>query len=474
MWSLRREFLLEHLHLTDATGVEGARWEHFQLAHLADENPLRIEAKSRQIAWSWLIAAEAVAEAILEQRDSIFVSINQREATEKIRYARQIIAALRPDVRPTLKRNNELELELANGARLTSLPARPPRGRARANVYLDEFAHAPHDRAIYTAALPVISKGGRLRIGSSPLGANGVFWEIFGQGLRPYPGYTRKLTPWWHVSAFCTDLLAARAAAPTLAPADLIAHFGNDRIHLLYGAMPEEDFRQEYGAEFVDETTAWITWEEIQTASDPALFCLMSACQGAIDPALAALSTLRQAIETKQLEPVLAGGFDVGRVRNTSELYLVGVSPAGPLPLRLAISLDNTPFDAQADLLAAALATLPISKLLIDQTGIGRQLAEGISKRFPGKAEGVDFTTASKTLWATHAKMLIQQRKTPLPVDRELAYQIHSIKRMVTPSKNLLFDTERNEKHHADRFWAWALALSAASAAARSFKLSFL
>ena len=72
---------------------------------------------------------------------------------------------------------------------------------------------------------------------------------------------------------------------------------------------------------------------------------------------------------------------------------------------------------------------------------------------------GVDFTNATKTLWATDAKMLIQNRRTPLPVDREIAYQIHSIKRLVTASKNLVFDTERNEKHHADKFWAWALAL---------------
>ena len=46
-----------------------------------------------------------------------------------------------------------------------------------------------------------------------------------------------------------------------------------------------------------------------------------------------------------------------------------------------------------------------------------------------------------------------------LPLDRELAYQIHSIKRKVTAAKNLTFDTERNEQHHADKFWAWALGI---------------
>ena len=56
--------------------------------------------------------------------------------------------------------------------------------------------------------------------------------------------------------------------------------------------------------------------------------------------------------------------------------------------------------------------------------------------------------------------MLVQQRKAILPADREIGYQIHSIKRLVSLSKNLVFDTTRNEKHHADKFWAWALALA--------------
>jgi hypothetical protein len=37
---------------------------------------------------------------------------------------------------------------------------------------------------------------------------------------------------------------------------------------------------------------------------------------------------------------------------------------------------------------------------------------------------------------------------------------------MVTAAKNLVFDTTRNEKHHADKFWAWVLALTAALAVA--------
>ena len=132
--------------------------------------------------------------------------------------------------------------------------------------------------------------------------------------------------------------------------------------------------------------------------------------------------------------------------------------------MRLAISLDALEFADQELVIMSVLRKLPITKMYIDQTGIGRNLAENVAKSFGSKAEGVDFTMGTKTLWATDAKMLIQKGRTPLPVDRDLAYQIHSIKKIVTPTKNLVFDTTTNEKHHADKFWAWALMLSAANA----------
>lgn len=460
----RWEFLRDNLDLQAATGVPTARWEPFQVALLNDEHTFSIEAKSRQIAWSWTVAAEAVAEALLSGQSSAFVSINLLEATEKIRYAKAGLDSLAVGGLPALVRDNALGLEFANGARIMSLPARPPRGKARLNIYLDEFAHVQFDRDIYTAALPIISKGGRLRIGSSPLGAGGVFWEVYTEKLRPYPGYVRRATPWWEVWAFCTDVVTARKVAPGLSTRDRVDRFGNERMQTLYANMPEEDFRQEYEAEFVDEAVAWITWEEIQAVQDAGLQVWQAEGRGkAIDGVLAAIAELAQAVQVGKIERVLTGGVDVGRTHDTTELYLVGETTTGTYPLRGMFTLDATPYDEQFVVLARALKALPISKLLIDQTGLGNNLAENLAKQFPVKAEGVTFTNPLKALWATDAKMLIQQRKTPLPADRDLAYQIHSIKRTRGSGTQMSFDTVANEQHHADKFWAWALALAAAA-----------
>ncbi len=464
--TLRAQFLVEHLDLPAAAGVPEARWEHFQLAHLNDDSTFRIEDKSRQIAWSFTVAAEAMALAILNGESSVFVSINLEEAKEKIRYARAVMESLTPGVRPRLARENLLEIELDNGARLISLPSKPPRGKARMNVYGDEFAHVQRDREIYTAMLPIISKGGRLRLGSSPMGASGVFWEIFGEQLRRYPGYTRKRTPWWEVQAFCRGVAEARKLAPAMETARRVELFGNERIQAIFANMPLEDFQQEYECEFIDETTAWITWDEIKAMQSARLTCtLATAREKNLDAMYAAIEAMARAIRAGEVESVLAAGFDVGRTRNTSELFAVGLSPTmDQVPLRLALTLDNVEFDDQLDVLSAAMNSLPIFALLIDRNGLGMMLAEKMEKLFPGRAAGIDFTNPTKAHMATNAKMLIQQRKTPLPADRDIAYQIHSVKRMVTAAKNLVFDSSRSEKHHADKFWAWALALTAALA----------
>lgn len=461
--SLRRHFLVENLDLEAASGVPGARWEAFQLALFDDEGTFRIDNKSRQIAFSFACAADGLAGAILEGRDAIFVSINQEEAAEKVRYAHRIYESLQVAGLPKILRDRMFGMELENGARVDSLPARPPRGRARANIYMDEFAHVPRDRAIYQAALPIISKGGRLRMGSSPFGAMGVFWEIFEQKIRPYPGFVRRSTPWWETYAFCRDMRRARREAPAMASAERVEVFGNSRIREIFTNIPVDDFQQEFETQFVDESTAWIAWEEIRDNQEVDLLCHLGTAAGKdIGAALDAVNALNRDVNAGRVEPSFALGMDVGRTRNATEIFLVGLGTTKQYPLRLALTLDAVGFDEQADVLRHAMKMLPVAIGYIDRTGIGMQLAEKMEREYPAKLQGRTFTAGLKLEWSTTVKMLVQQKRTPLPVDRDLAYQIHSIKRLRSAGNTLVFDTDANERHHADKYWAWALALAAA------------
>lgn len=459
-WTKRAKFLIENLDLPAASGVPDAKWEHFQLAHLNDNGILRCEAKARQIAWSSLISYESVANALIDTIPSLFQSINLEEAREKILYARAAYESLYVRGMPKITQpNTTTQLGFSNGARIISLPGTPQRGKARFWVYLDEWGHQTHDKANYIAALPVVSKGGKLRGASSPMGAGGFFWEVFKEEIRLYPGYTRKSTPWWECKSFLVgaNIRQVYFAAPMMSTRDRVQQYGNERIRLIFENMPLEDFQQEYELAFQDEISAWIAWNLITRNQQDDLLCYHIKSHEDVSKLI---EDVKLAIGAGLIEPVLYGGLDIGRVKDLTEFMGCGKSSTGQLPVRIMVSLANCPYEYQENTIYRLLTELPFASCLIDQNGIGNQLAETLSASTA--AQGVSFTNASKELWAVETRLQLERTNVPLPKDRDLAYQIHSIKKSITAAKNNVFDTERNAKHHADKFWALALALWAA------------
>jgi phage FluMu gp28-like protein len=461
--SVKAQFARDFIDLPEASQVSDARWEAFQVALLNNSSRFGIDTKSRQIAWSFTAAMDAVIDSHINPgTPHVFVSINLDEAKEKIRYGKAVWEATRPDVRSPIIRDSQQEIEFANGSRLISHPCRPVRGKARARVYLDEMAHYKHglDREIYLASLPATTKGdGYIRIGSSPLGAKGLFWEIMTQSMKTWPGFTRRSIPWWEVRALCKDVRMARRVASEMLTHERVYGFGKTALIEIFENMFLEDFQQEYECAWVDEATAWITWEVIKRNQDANLLWWHAR---SVDEALALIPEIQKAIQDGLIEPALTGGIDVGRKKDLSEMMGLGKTTTGQHPLRLSISLDRVEYDDQERCFQELITRLPFTNVLVDQNGIGAQLAENLMNK-TGKTWGVDFTNPTKEVWAVEARLQAERGNTPLPLDRDIVYQIHSIKKTTTAAKNNVFDTERNEKHHADKFWAWALALYASN-----------
>jgi phage FluMu gp28-like protein len=150
-------------------------------------------------------------------------------------------------------------------------------------------------------------------------------------------------------------------------------------------------------------------------------------------------------------------GFDVGRTRDHSQLALFE-EHNGELVCRMLRRYEQVPFAQQEGDLRLLLNILPIARLSIDRSGIGMNLAENLAAEFP-QVMPENFTNASKEIFATDFKILLQRQQVVLPRDRDLVGQIHSIKRRVLPSGKVSFDAERTSRSgHADRFWAIALA----------------
>jgi len=170
------------------------------------------------------------------------------------------------------------------------------------------------------------------------------------------------------------------------------------------------------------------------------------------------VTKIKADIAAGKIESELIGGMDIGRKKDLTEIFFVGAGDINPL--RLMISLDRVEFAKQEKTVRHVLDILPVTGLLVDETGMGMQMAENLSA--DTVAEGAYFTNASKQQWATEMRKQMEISAVPIPNDRDLAYQIHSVKKMITAAKHNVFDTEKNEKHHADKFWALALAVSAA------------
>jgi phage FluMu gp28-like protein len=461
--SLKSQFAAEFIDIQEASQIEGARWEAYQFRDLNNRTRYGLDVKSRQVGWSFTAALDAFCDSRLNPGwPYIFVSINLDEAKEKIRYLRNIVAATDSPARPQrFLVDSMTELEFEDHSRFISHPCKPVRGKAGARVYLDEMAHYPEglDKEIYTAAVPATTKGGGyIRIGSSPLGARGLFWEIATQSMRQWPGFTRTWIPWWVTNSLSLDAKLAAIEAPLMTSEERVEKFGTDILKEIFGNMFLEDFQQEYECMWVDETTSWIPWDVIIRNQKPNLLCFK---YKTVSEVMSGIDDIREAIAQNQIEGALCGGLDIGRKHDLTEFVAVGKSSAGDSPLRLSISLDRVEYDEQEACFTNLIEALPFTDVLIDRNGIGAQLAEALERTW--KANGVDFTNASKELWAVNARIAMQRNQTPIPEDRDLSYQIHSIKKQVTAAKNNVFDTERNAKHHADKFWAWALALYAAN-----------
>lgn len=418
------------------------RLEPYQVAFLQDTATMRAVLKSRQVGFSWLFALEAVISVCTRPKSrAIFVSLNREEAQEKVLYAREIVEALPEKWRPQISHASRLALEFADGSRITSHPCTAPRGRSAADVYLDELAFYRDDLGVYRGALPVISRGGRLVLASTPFGQRGVFWSQCRASMQ-----TGKLhvVPWWRCSWLCVDPGRAAQAAEELDTPARVARFGTDRLKEIYEAMDLEGFQQEYECAFVDAQASWIPYEEIMP-------CVVE--QMPIAATAAGLG---------QVDGELFAGFDVGRRRNASELVVLERA-GGRFTVRMADTLRQAEYRAQKQCLEELMSVRGgvVRRLCIDATGLGANLAEDLARAFPMRVEPVLLTAGVKESLAVALRIAFQNRDLLIPADREFIAQVHAVRRVVTAAGHARFDADDEGASHADKFWALALALHA-------------
>ena len=111
-----------------------------------------------------------------------------------------------------------------------------------------------------------------------------------------------------------------------------------------------------------------------------------------------------------------------------------------------------------------------VRRVCVDQSGIGMMLAEHLVQKYGAMVEPVTFTAPLKERLAPMVKQAFEERTVRIPDNREVRADINSVKRFVTLAGNVRFDAEHTDRGHADRFWALAMVVNAASEPRASFE----
>ena len=311
-------------------------------------------------------------------------------------------------------------IRFENGSKIIGLPANADTARGLSgNVFLDEFAFHRDARAIKAALIPVITRGYRIAVVSTPNGKSGPFYEMWTDRKS---AYTKHRIDIYEV--------AARGI-----------HLRPDIDELRQAMADDELFAQEYECVFLDEGTAFIPHELITNAESD---------RASIDGLLAEIG-----------EPAFAGA-DIGRRRDQTVIWICGLDAEKRRTTRRVVTLRNTPFEEQERICSEIAAKC--GRFAIDETGLGMMLAENLQRRHGAKVIPVTFTVAEKEDMAVRLKRALEDRTFLLPADRTIRASFHSIKRLPGSGGHFRFDAERTEDTgHADSFWAAALCERAAS-----------
>jgi phage FluMu gp28-like protein len=455
----------------------------WQELFLQDQSRFLVLLKGRQEGFSFAVAAKKFIE--LQSPDVVnhtvqFVSYNLADAIDKIRYVEIMAHSMPEKYRKKIKSETKtsIEFEDTNGtttSRLLSIACRPPRGKP-GDVVLDECAvyGTAKSQLIYTAALPSISRGGTITLGSTPLGMVGMFYDIYTNAeKRGYKSYT---VPWWYSGALCKDVMQARQSGiQEMDTEDRVRLWGKEILQQALAALDVQSFQQEYECTFIDSAESYISLDLIY-ANTPGMRegdRAVALDEGQGEPVdgleVYAFKTADDLLAGYPLHPALYGdrlflGYDVARRRDASVIHVIGVMPNGKKRTVANIEMINKPFEYQRDQFRKIMKSLPVVRSCIDQGGIGEDTTETLQREFSStKVEGLVFNNELKEILAMGAREGLEKREFLLPNDARFHRQIHSIKRMPTAGGNVRYDSERNAEGHADSFWAWALANYAVS-----------
>lgn len=425
----------------------------YQRAWIEDKSRIKIMEKSRQIGMSWTAAYSLVREHSLSggRLDSWVASRDETQArlflADCAKFADVLGAAVRDFGFSGVARDSSANsIGFANGTRIWSLSSNADaQAGKRGTRVLDEFALHPEPERLYAIAYPGITWGGRMEIISTHRGSGNFFKRIVDEarhGGNPKKVSLHRVTLQDALEqGFLGKLKAALPEGHEVLGMDEGGYFD----YVKNSCADEESFLQEYMCSPADDSAGFVGFDCISRCLYRPEDGNWRAAEGGANP--------------------LFLGVDVGRSRDLSVFWLLE-RVGDTLYTREISALENVPFSHQEAELHRFLRLPNLRRALIDQSGLGRQFAERAAERYGGaRVGGVTFTAGVKEALAYPLKARFEDAKIRIPDDIEVIADIRSVRKEVGAGGTLRFCAERTSDGHADRFWALALAVSAADGA---------
>lgn len=382
----------------------------YQQEFLKDNSRFRIVLKSRQVGFTYVGALEALIGAYGGMEQTV-ISASEDQALrwydEICVHAQKLGIVLSGTQNKIIVNSTPINIRPNNFRTVQGFSG---------DIWFDEFAWYMNPKRLFNLALPTITskvvdgREAKVTIMSTPFEEESLFYNLYFNETKYYMFSRHKINIY-------------RAIEEGL----------KVDIKVLRDLMDEDTFAMAYECVFADDDNAFFPVSLIKSCVNYSL-----------------------SYSIAEQDALLFSGYDVGRVRDLS--VLCGVEKKEDhYWLRILDILNKSTFKEQASHILNYMKHYQKSIINIDKTGIGLNLAEDITQAHSDRATGVYFTAVSKEHMVKNLKKLFEDKKISIPNDPALIADIHSIKRKAG-AKSFLYDSDRNQYGHADRFWSLALA----------------
>ena len=426
----------------------------YQARWVVDKSRKKLMEKGRQIGLSWATAYPAVERtaaktARLDQWVSSRDEIQARLFLDDCKMWAQVFDLAARDLGEVVldekKKITALVLEFANKRRVYSMSSNPDaQAGKRGPRILDEFALLNDPRKMWSIAFPGITWGGGIEVISTHRGSKNYFNELIREVREKNNPKKISLHRVTLQDALDQGFLYKLQQA---LPADDDQQAMNEAEYfdsIKSGCADEESFLQEYMCIPGDDDVAFLEYDLIASCEYPS-----------------SESWEISLPETRNSDRRFFAGLDIGRKKDLTVLWVLELL-GDVLYTRLIITLKNMTKPDQEKILWPWLPL--IERTCFDYTGLGIGWGDDAQKQFgAGKVELVTFTTKVKETLAFPVRGKMEDKKLRLPFDPHVRADLRAVTKETTAAGNIRFTAERSKDGHADRFWALALAIHAAS-----------